>query len=71
MTDGKFFPVTISMTVNFLRAARPGLITAEAQVTQLGKTVAFIEAKLMAEDGAVLVTAMASTRLVEAAKAFR
>jgi len=57
------------MTVNFLAAAKPGPMIGEAKVTQLGKTVAFIEDKLMAADGPVLASSIA--RLVEADKAFR
>ena len=71
MTEGKLYTATISMTVNFLAPARPGPITGEATVTQLGKTVAFVEGKLMADDGTVLATATTSARLVEAAKALR
>jgi uncharacterized protein (TIGR00369 family) len=71
MTDGRLYTATISMTVNFLKPAKPGPITGEATVTQLGKTIAFAEGKLMAEDGAVLATATASARLVETAKAIR
>jgi acyl-coenzyme A thioesterase PaaI-like protein len=55
--------------VNFLAPAKPGPITAEAKVTQLGKTIAFVEGRLMAEDGTVLATASVSARLLEAAKA--
>ena len=51
--------------------AKPGPITAEANVTQLGKTIAFVEGRLMAEDGTVLATATTSARLVEAAKILR
>src|SRR3982075_3000584 len=57
MTEGKLYTATITMTVNFLSPAKPGPITAEARVTQLGKTVAFVEGKLMAEGGTVLATA--------------
>ena len=71
MTEGKLYTATISMTVNFLRPAEPGPITGEARVTQLGKTVAFVEGKLLAEDGTVLATATTSARLVETAKALR
>ena len=69
MTDGKLYTSTISMTVNFLKPARPGTIIGEARVTQLGKTVAFMEGRLMAEDGTVRAPATASARLVETAKA--
>lgn len=37
-------------------------------MTQLGRTIAFVEAKLMAEDGTLLATATASERLLEAAR---
>ena len=71
MTEGKLYTATISMTVNFLAPAKPGPITGEATVTQLGKTVAFVEGKLMAADGTALATASTSARLVETAKAIR
>ena len=60
MTEGKLFTATITMTVNFLAPAKPGPIFGEADVTQLGKTVAFVEGKLMAADGTVLATATTS-----------
>jgi len=71
MTEGKLYTTTISLTVNFLAPARPGPITAEAKVTQLGKTIAFVEGKLAAEDGTLLATASVSARLLEAAKFMR
>ena len=70
-TEGKLFTSTISMTVNFLSGAKPGPIIGEGKVVQIGKTVAFIEGKLLAEDGTVLATASSNARLVEAAKALR
>jgi uncharacterized protein (TIGR00369 family) len=71
MTDGKLYTATITMTVNFLAPAKPGKLIGEASVTQLGKTVAFIEGRLMSEAGIVLATATTSARLVETAKAIR
>ena len=71
MTDGRLYTATISMTVNFLAPAKPGPITGQATVTQLGKTVAFVEGRLMGGDGSLLATATTSTRLVETAKAIR
>jgi uncharacterized protein (TIGR00369 family) len=71
MTDGKLYTATITMTVNFLAPAKPGPIIGEARVTQLGKTVAFVEGRLTAEDGAVLATASTSARLVETVRAVR
>ncbi|HEY7842329.1 MAG TPA: PaaI family thioesterase [Bradyrhizobium sp.] len=71
MTEGKFYTTTISLTVNFMAAAKPGPITAEARVTQLGKTIAFMEGKLTAEDGTLLATATTTARLLDAARAIR
>jgi uncharacterized protein (TIGR00369 family) len=71
MTQGKLYTATITMTVNFLAPAKPGKIIGEATVTQLGRTIAFAEGKLMDENGAVLATATSSARLVETAKAIR
>ena len=71
MTDGKRYTATITMTVNFLAPARPGPIVGEANVTQLGKTIAFVEGRLIADGGTVLATATASARLVDTAKAVR
>jgi uncharacterized protein (TIGR00369 family) len=71
MTEGKFYTTTISLNVNFLASARPGALTAEAKVTQLGKTVAFVEGRLTAEDGTLLATATAVERLLEATRAIR
>ena len=70
-TEGRFYTATISLTVNFLAPAKVGPITAEAKVTQLGKTVAFMEGRLLAADGTLLATASTSARLIEAAKAIR
>jgi len=46
--------------VNFLAPAKHGPIVAEAKVTQLGKTIGFVEGKLLAQDGTLLATATAS-----------
>jgi uncharacterized protein (TIGR00369 family) len=66
-SDGKFYTTTISLTVNFLAPARPGPLVVEAQVIQLDKSIAFMEGKLMTHHGAVLATASATARLIEAA----
>jgi uncharacterized protein (TIGR00369 family) len=71
MTEGRLYTATISLTVNFLAPAKPGPIVGEAEVTQLGKTVAFMVGRLMAEDGTLLATAVANARLVETARAIR
>lgn len=71
MTEGRLYTTTITMNVNFLAPAKPGPITGEATVMQLGKTIAFVEGRLTAADGTLLATATSSIRLVEAARALR
>src|SRR5882724_1236073 len=71
MTEGRLYTATITMTVNFLAPAKVGRIVGEADVTQLGKTIAFVEGRLTAEDGTLLATATSTIRLVEAARALR
>jgi uncharacterized protein (TIGR00369 family) len=71
MTEGRLYTATVTMTVNFLAPAKPGPITGEATVTQLGKTIAFVEGRLTDKDGTLLATASSSARLVESAKAIR
>src|ERR1700744_5686923 len=50
MTEGRLFTPTLPLTVNFLKSAKPGPITGEATVTQLGKTIAFVSGQLTAAD---------------------
>lgn len=69
MTDGRLYTATVTMTINFLVPVKPGPITGEAKVTQLGKTIAFVEGKLIAEDRAVLATATTVARLVQTVRA--
>src|ERR1700691_17440 len=42
MSEGRLYTATITMTVNFLAPAKIGPIRGEANVTQLGKTIAFV-----------------------------
>ena len=71
MTEGRLYTTTISMNVSFLAPAKVGRIIGEATVILLGKTVAFIEGKLMDETGRLLATATANARLLEADRAIR
>ena len=68
-TEGRLYTATISMNISFLAPAKIGSIFGEATVVQLGKTVAFMEGKLMNGAGRLLATATASARLVETGKA--
>ena len=70
-SEGRFYTTTISLTVNFIAPAEPGPLIVEAQVIQIDKNIAFMEGKLIADDGAVLATASTTARLIEAARALR
>src|SRR5437868_7228943 len=70
-TNGAVYTATISMTVNFLSPARVGRLIGEARVSQVGKTVVFIEAKLTDDEGTVVATATSTARVVETARAVR
>ena len=63
-TEGRSYTVTTSLNVNFIAPARAGAFTGEGQVVSLGKTIAFIEAKLRDADGTLVATATSSARLV-------
>jgi uncharacterized protein (TIGR00369 family) len=71
MTGGKMFTPTITMTVNYISPGRVGAFACEAKVVQMGKTVVFVEAKLMDSEGTLVATATSTSRLVETAKAVR
>jgi len=66
MTEGKFYTVTIGLTVSFLAPARPGRLIAEGNVVQLGKSIAFVEASLADGNGVLVARASSQARLVPA-----
>lgn len=68
-TDGELYTTTIDMNVHYLAPARPGEIFGEAQVVQLGKSVGFVDARLLDKDGMWLAKGAASVRLVAAGRA--
>lgn len=68
-TNGALYTATIDVNVSFLAPAKPGPLFGEGQVIQLGKTVGFVEAKLMDAEGAILARATSTVRLVPTAKA--
>jgi uncharacterized protein (TIGR00369 family) len=64
MTEGRFYTVTIGLTVSFLAPAKPGRLIGEGQVVQLGKSIAFVDANLANGDGMLVARASAQTRLI-------
>jgi len=67
--EGRLFTPTIEMHVSFLSPARVGPLYGEGQVVQAGKSIAFLEAKLMDADGVVVARATSTARLVPAERA--
>jgi uncharacterized protein (TIGR00369 family) len=68
-SEGLMFTPTIDLSVSFLSPARPGPLYGEGQVVQAGKSIAFLEGRLMDLSGAVVAKATATARLVPAGKA--
>jgi len=65
MTKGRLFGSTIDLHVHFLRPVPIGTITTKAQVTKLGRNVAFMEGKLFDKNGKLCASARASAHLAE------
>ncbi|MGE3250113.1 MAG: PaaI family thioesterase [Hyphomonadaceae bacterium] len=68
-SGGALYSPTIDMHVRYLAPARAGAFTAEAEVVQLGKSIAFIEGRLFDAEGIEVARASASARLVPVARA--
>ncbi|MEX0840047.1 MAG: PaaI family thioesterase [Parvibaculum sp.] len=65
---GTLYTATINLSVCFLAPARPGPLFGEATVIQIGKTVAFVESRLLDAEGTLLARATASARVVPATR---
>jgi uncharacterized protein (TIGR00369 family) len=63
-SEGALYSSSIDMNISFLAAAKPGPLVCEGEVLRLGKTVGFVEGRLMDGDGRVLVRATSSVMLV-------
>ncbi len=68
-TRGAFFTVTISSNISYMAPAKLGPLNAESRVVKLGKSVGFIEAKLMTPELELIAQATSSARLVAASSA--
>lgn len=67
-SGGRAYSATIDLRVSYLAPAKIGSFVGEARVVQLGKTIAFAEAKLTDAEGVLVATATTSARVVEASK---
>ena len=64
-SGGALYPSSIDMNISYLSAAKPGPLVCEGEVLRLGKTVGFVEGRLM-DDGGLVVRATSSVMLVPA-----
>jgi uncharacterized protein (TIGR00369 family) len=67
-TEGRLYTVTLNLSVQFVAPARAGRFTGEGRIVNLGKTIAFLEAKLFDAAGVLVATATSSARLVPVEK---
>ena len=68
-SEGRMFTPTIELHVSYLAPARPGPLYGEGQVVQAGKSIAFLEGRLMDLSGTIVAKATATARLVPSSKA--
>lgn len=59
---------TLELKTSFLRPARPGSFTGEGRVVHRGRSVAFLEGRLLDEDDVVVATATATATIMSVAR---
>ena len=68
-TNAQLYTVTIDLNVNFLAPVALGPLTGEGEVVRLGKTVGFVDARLLDAQGQLLVRASSTVRLIATERA--
>ena len=66
-TGGTHYCATIDLNVSFLAPAKPGRLIGVGRITQIGKTIAFLEGELRDSTEAIVARATASARVVPTA----
>jgi uncharacterized protein (TIGR00369 family) len=64
---GALYCATIDLRVSFLAPAKPGRLVGEGHIVKMGKTIAFLEGRLLDDHCEVAATATASARVVPTA----
>lgn len=64
-SDLRFGPVTLNLSVNYLGPVLPGRVWGEGRVAKLGRSVAFVTAAILGDNGQLLATATQSCQLFE------
>lgn len=57
-------PLSLEIKVSFFKAASPGLVIAEGWIAKRGRSIAFLEGRLLDEKGEVLATASSTAKLI-------
>ena len=65
-SGGALYRSSIDTNISYLSGAKPGPLVREGEVVRLGKTVGFVEGRLMDEDRRLLVRATSSVLLAPA-----
>lgn len=58
------FSITLSMTINFVAAARPGMLVCRGVQTGGGRKTVFCDGRIEAEDGTLLATGQGTFKLL-------
>jgi len=69
LLEGKYNPMTLDITVNFVAAAGPGKLFCNSRVIKLGKTIGFLASELY-QDEEIVATATSTVRLVPMASTY-
>ncbi|WP_433662265.1 PaaI family thioesterase [Nocardia sp. CA-128927] len=64
LTDAKFLPATISMTIDFIQPIAVGKVLGEAHIVSMSTNSAHLEAKLTDPDGRIRARAIGTYRLL-------
>lgn len=62
-------PISLDLNISFYKSAGPGTLHAEAWVAKRGKSICFLEARLLDGDGVTLAKATSTTKLMPFPKA--
>lgn len=64
MSGGAEVPVSADMNVSFIKPVLPGRVIGKGRVVSRGKLIAYLEAELFDESGALLARATSTARIV-------
>ncbi len=63
-TNYTLLPLSLEIKISFFKAASPGLVIAEGWIARLGRSVGFVEGRLLDEMGTVLARGTSTVKLV-------